>query len=227
MMRRLVIVFAVVTYAIPASPLFAQQTCESLTSLKLSRTTITTSTIVPTGPLSAPAGPGGAGNAAMTVPAHCEVKGTVRPSKDSDIKFALWLPVAAWNGKYRQEGNGGWAGSIPYRSLLEPLTRGYATAATDDGHEGGGGAGWAVGHPEKLIDFGYRAVHETSVQAKAIIRAFYGRDPSLSYFAGCSDGGREALMEAPKISTASWPGRRQVTGHACSRGSFGMSGSTE
>ena len=82
--------------------------------------------------------------------------------------------------------------------MVDPLTRGYAAAATDNGHEGGGGATWAIGHPEKLIDFGYRAVHETSVQAKAVIRAFYGRDPALSYFAGCSDGGREALMEAQR-----------------------------
>ena len=82
--------------------------------------------------------------------------------------------------------------------MVDPLTQGYATAATDDGHDGGAGATWAVGHPEKLIDFGYRAVHETSVQAKAVIRAFYGRDASLNYFAGCSDGGREALMEAQR-----------------------------
>ena len=78
-------------------------------------------------------------------------------------------PPAGWNGKYRQEGNGGWAGAINYGSLIDPLRRGYAVAATDDGHEANGlGASWAIGHPEKLIDFGYRAVHETSVQAKAM-----------------------------------------------------------
>ena len=181
MLGRLVSVIAVVTFAIPASQLFAQQTCESLNNLRLSRTMVTAATMVPTGPFSAPAGPGAAGNrAAITVPAHCEVQGTIRPSKDSEIKFAVWLPATAWNGKYHQEGNGGWAGSIHYRTMIDPLTRGYATGATDDGHEGGGCAEWAVGHPEKLIDFGYRAVHETSVQTKAIIRAFYGRDPSLS-----------------------------------------------
>ena len=183
MVSRFVPVIAVVAFAIPASPLFAQQSCESLTNLKLSRTTVTAATMVA---------------AATTVPAHCEVKGTSRPTSDSEIKFVVWLPAVAWNGKYHQEGNGGWAGSIPLASMRDPLTRGYATAATDDGHEGGAGAAWAVGHPEKLIDFGYRAVHETSVQAKAIIRAFYGRDPSLSCFAGCSDGGREALMEAQR-----------------------------
>ena len=109
------------------------------------------------------------------------------------------FPPAGWNGKYRQEGNGGWAGAINYGSLIEPLRRGYAVAATDDGHEGNAGPNWAIGHPEKLIDFGHRAVHETSVQAKAIVRAFYGRDADRSYFVGCSDGGREALMEAQRF----------------------------
>lgn len=116
---------------------------------------------------------------------------------DSAIKFAVWLPVFGWNGKYRQEGNGGWAGTIPYQAMMDPLRRGYVTAATDNGHEGSG-ANWAVGHPEKLIDFGHRAVHEVAVHAKAITRAFYGKEPSLSYFVGCSNGGREALMEAQR-----------------------------
>jgi feruloyl esterase len=127
------------------------------------------------------------------------VKGVIRPTSDSEIKFALWLPPTGWNGKYRQEGNGGWAGAINYASLIDPLRRGYAVAGTDDGHEGNGlSASWAIGHPEKLIDFGYRAVHETSVQAKALVRAFYGREAERSYFDGCSDGGREALMEAQR-----------------------------
>jgi feruloyl esterase len=190
----------IVTVSLMSQIVFAQQSCESLKDLKLSRTSITSAAMVPAGPFSATdAGPGGAANTpTITVPAHCEVKGVIRPSRDSEIKFAVWLPATGWNGKYVQEGNGGWAGSIPYRSMIDPLSRGYATAATDDGHEGGLGAAWAIGHPEKLIDFGYRAVHETSVQAKVIIRALYGRDPSLSYFAGCSDGGREALMEAQR-----------------------------
>ena len=134
------------------------------------------------------------------MPAHCEVKGVIRPTRDSEIKFALWLPpAAAWNGKYRQQGNGGWAGAINDAGLIDPARRGYAVAATDDGHEAAGlGAAWAIGHPEKLIDFGSRAVHETSVQSKAIVRAFYGRDAERSYFDGCSDGGREALMEAQR-----------------------------
>ena len=95
-LERFVSVIAVVTFAIPASQLFAQQSCESLNNLKLSRTIVTAATMVPTAPFSAPAGPGAAGNAAaITVPAHCEVKGTIRPSKDSEIKFAVWLPGTA------------------------------------------------------------------------------------------------------------------------------------
>ena len=83
-------------------------------------------------------------------------------------------------------------------SLVAPVKLGYAAAGTDDGHAASGGAEWAIGHPEKLIDFGYRAVHETSMQAKAIIQAFYGKELSRAYFVGCSDGGREALMEAQR-----------------------------
>ena len=195
-----------ILWLIPAAFLFsshavyAQQVCENLVNLKLPYTLITAATSVPEGVAPAagalgapPAGPG-------TVPAHCDVRGVIRPSRDSNIKFALWLPAAsAWNAKYRQEGNGGWAGAINTAAFAEPLRRGYAVAGTDNGHEGGGGADWAIGHPEKLIDFGYRAVHETAVQSKAIIRAFYGRDPERSYFAGCSDGGREALMEAQRF----------------------------
>jgi feruloyl esterase len=186
-----------------ARPAVAQTSCLSLSSLKLPHTTIT-ATLVPAGPFSGPpAGPGAAANTpAAPVPAHCDVRGVARPSSDSEIKFAVWLPADGWNGKYRQEGNGGWAGAIPLQSMIEPLRRGYAVAATDDGHEGSfaPNASWAIGHPEKLVDFGYRAVHETREQANAIVRAFYGRDAVRAYFMGCSDGGREALMEAQRYA---------------------------
>ena len=101
------------------------------------------------------------------------MQGIIRPTKDSEIHFELWLPASGWNGKYVQLGNGGWAGAINAAGLAEPVKRGYAAAATDDGHQGGAGATWAIGHPEKLIDFGYRAVHETNLQSKAIIRALF------------------------------------------------------
>ena len=142
MSNRTLVVGVAVALAISASPVFAQQSCESLSTLKLSGVTVTSAATIAAGPLAGPAGPGGGANAA-TVPARCEVKLTIRPSKDSEIKSAVWLPINGWNGKYQQVGNGGWAGNIGYRAMVDPLTRGYAAAASDDGHEGGGGAAWA------------------------------------------------------------------------------------
>ncbi|HYL98366.1 MAG TPA: tannase/feruloyl esterase family alpha/beta hydrolase, partial [Blastocatellia bacterium] len=175
----------------------AQQSCESLTSLKLQNATVSSATVVAEGPFQGPR-PGGPPATPLIVPEHCEVKGVATPTSDSEIKFEVWLPTKNWNGNFEQVGNGGWAGAIPRPSLADSVRRGYAGAGTDDGHTGGGNAEWAIGHPEKLIDFGYRAVHETSIQAKTIIRAFYGKENSRAYFVGCSDGGREALMEAQR-----------------------------
>jgi len=183
--------------AMSAPALNAQQPCDQLMTLKLPHTSITSATLVPEGSFSASNSLGN--SPPVNVPARCVVKAVARPTSDSEINLERWLPPTGWNGKYQQAGNGGWAGAIPTQSLIEPLRRGYATAGTDDGHSGGVlGATWAIGHHEKLVDFGYRAVHETGVQAKAIVRAFYGKDPARSYFVGCSDGGREALMEAQR-----------------------------
>ena len=129
--------------------LFAQQPCENLTKLALPHTTLTSAVSVA---------------ATSAIPAHCDVKATARPTSDSEINFELWLPSTGWNGKYQQVGNGGWAGSVPVASFSEPLKRGFAVAGTDDGHKGGDAA-WAIGHPEKMVDFGYRAVHETAIQS--------------------------------------------------------------
>jgi hypothetical protein len=174
----------VAAVALLAWPAAAQQTCESLTALKLPHTAVTSAVSTA---------------AVRDIPPHCDVQAVSRPTGDSEIKLELWMPLTGWNGKYYQVGNGGWAGSIPVGSLAEPLRRGYAVAGTDDGHESGG-ADWAVGHPEKLIDFGYRALHETRLQSVAIVNAFYGKNTSRNYFFGCSDGGREALMEAQRFA---------------------------
>jgi hypothetical protein len=176
----------------------AQPACDKLANVTVGTATITSATLVPEGPYVPPSRPGApAAGPQPTLPAHCDVRGVIRPTSDSEIKFAMWMPVAGWNGKYRQEGNGGWAGNIPLPAMVDPLRRGYVTAGTDDGHEGGG-ADWAVGHPEKLVDFGHRAVHEVAVHARQIIKTMYGREPERSYFMGCSDGGREGLMEAQR-----------------------------
>ncbi len=134
------------------------------------------------------------------IPAFCRVEAVATPTSDSHIEFEVWLPTSGWNGKFEQVGNGAFAGTIPLASMALPLYRGYATAGTDDGHEANpASAAWAIGHPEKVIDFGYRAVHVVSIQSQAIIAAFCGKDPKLAYFVGCSDGGREALMEAQRF----------------------------
>lgn len=180
------------------APVLAQTACGNLTHVSLSNASVTSATLVPAGPFKAPAVPGQP-PVSFELPAYCRVAGVARPTNDSEIKFEVWLPASGWNGKFEQVGNGGFAGTIPLFAMASPLLRGYATAGTDDGHAGGQDVSWAIGHPEKVIDFGYRAVHETSVQAKAIMRAFYGKDPARSYFVGCSDGGREGLMEAQRF----------------------------
>ena len=136
----------------------------------------------------------------LSVP-FCRVEGTIRPTADSDIRFELWLPPAsAWNGKYEGVGNGGFAGFITYEPMCWALEAGYAVSGTDTGHVASVvDARWAIGHPEKVTDFGWRAIHETAAASKAIVQAYYGRVPSHAYFSGCSDGGREALMEAQRF----------------------------
>ncbi len=186
----------------------AAATCESLASLKLADTDITGARGVAAGAFTPPGAPINGPAAYKTLPAFCRVQGVIQASSDSHIEFEVWLPASGWNGKYLGVGNGGFAGSITYTAgptsntpgLAQALATGYAVSSTDTGHKGGGtDAKWALGHPEKIVDYGYRAVHETAEQSKAIIRAFYGEAPKHSYFSGCSNGGREALMEAQRF----------------------------
>ncbi len=137
---------------------------------------------------------------ALPAPA-CQLLLTARPSADSDVRIAVLIPQGkAWNGKFVQVGNGGFAGQIPWGSLATAVAKGYAAAGTDDGHqdEDGESAKWALGHPEKVTDFGWRAVKTTTDVANAVLAA-YGAAPQRRYFVGCSDGGREALMTAQRF----------------------------
>jgi len=192
--------------ASPAGP----ASCESLASLSLPHAKIIAVQTVAPGAFVAPAiagregaaGPGAGGrgpapNPYLDAPAFCRVSATLTPSADSDIKAEVWLPASGWNGKYEAVGGGGWAGVISYPAMAAAVTAGYATASTDTGHTGGT-ADFALGHPEKLVDFGYRAIHETTVLAKPIIDAFYGTAPTISFFNGCSTGGRQAITEAQR-----------------------------
>src|SRR5262245_24427266 len=179
-------------------PVKAAASCESLAALALPNAKITSAQTVAAGGFTPP-GRGGAASGAATLPSFCRVMATLAPSADSDIKIEVWLPTSGWNGKLLSVGNGGWTGSISYAAMGDALgARGYATASTDTGHDGGSGQ-FALGHPEKLVDFGWRAVHEMTVKSKAVVDAFYGRAPERTYWAGCSSGGKQGLKEAQKF----------------------------
>ncbi|HXB68270.1 MAG TPA: tannase/feruloyl esterase family alpha/beta hydrolase [Candidatus Acidoferrales bacterium] len=184
---------ALLALAAPVA-LVADTACEALAAAALPHTTMTAQS-VSAGTFAPPYG-----SPADRLPAFCRVAGVIKPSSDSYIRFEVWLPASGWNGRFLAAGNGGFAGSIDYNSLARNLRRGYATAATDTGHEGDAvDASWAFKHPEKIVDFGYRALHQTVVNAKSLIQAFYTRPAQHSYFDSCSDGGREALMEAQRF----------------------------
>jgi hypothetical protein len=176
----------------------AANNCEKLKEAGIPQLAIRNAQIVGAGALQLPPAPFGAVDTTK-LPAFCRVQGSLHPTSDSDIKFELWMPEANWNHRYVQLGNVGLAGQINVMAMVATLADGNATAATDDGHEGAGtDASWAVHHPEKVKDFGYRAVHETDVAAKKLIAAYYGSPAKYAYFNGCSEGGREALMEAQR-----------------------------
>src|SRR6266853_2552563 len=179
--------------AYPATAIAA--TCESVATLALPNATITMAQPVAAGAFTVPGARAGRGNSMADLPAFCRVTATLTPSSDSDIKIEVWLPLQNWNSKFQAVGNGAWTGTIGYAAMADALRRGYATSSTDPGHVGGS-ASFALGHPEKLIDFAYRSEHEMTVKAKAIVNAFYGSAPKYSYWNGCSAGGRQALKEA-------------------------------
>jgi feruloyl esterase len=191
----------------------ASTPCEALRSVPLQQAAITTADVaagpfVPPGgagrgapppPQAGRGGPGpGRGPAPPPLPAHCRVTMVLTPTSDSKIGAELWLPAGKWNGKLLVVGNGLYGGSIQsYGDMQIALRLGYATAGTDTGHEGPDGT-FALGHPEKIVDFAYRAVHETTAKSKELIKAFYNGAAQYSYFKGCSTGGRQAVMSAQR-----------------------------
>jgi feruloyl esterase len=185
MLSVLVLVAAFKSAALPA------RSCESLAKLGSPGVTIVVAKIIDTGSFT----PGATAAALSKLPGFCRVVARLTPSADSDIGAEIWLPVSGWNGKLLAVGSGGWGGSIAYDALADALRRGYATSATDDGHSDRG-ARFIVGHPEKFVDFAYRAEHEMTAEAKTLIRAFYGRAARYAYWNGCSGGGREGLLQA-------------------------------
>jgi len=193
MLRTLAVLATVITAQ--SSILLYAADCAALKSLPLQNTTITLAEPVTSGTLALPdIAP------LEKLPAFCRVAGVLRPTSDSAIHFEVWLPNQDWNGRLLGTGNGGFAGSISWRQMSGCLMRGFAVSGSDAGHRAeAGDASWAFGHPEKVKDFGWRAIHLTADVAKQIIRAYYGKPQSKAYFDACSDGGREALMEAQRF----------------------------
>ncbi|MBB6226800.1 feruloyl esterase [Polymorphobacter multimanifer] len=196
-----------------ASPAVAETACAGLTGVALDKARVTGAEVITSLDLGSRVVP-------LAAPA-CRVLITATPTADSDIRIALVVPQgAAWNGKFAQVGNGGFAGKILWGSVYQQLAKGYAVAATDNGHQDDDGASakWALGHPEKVVDFGWRAVKLTTDHAQAVLAAHRGA-PAKRYFIGCSDGGREALMTAQRFpqdfdgivaGAPAWPWTRMV-----------------
>ena len=170
-----------------------QQARARILSLSFLDATVQSADIVPAGPLTVVA-PGGLAPVAVQLPAHVRVKVVV----PAQINVEVWLPTENWNERFQGVGGGGLAGQISYAALASALQAGFAAASTDTGHVGNADALWAIGRPDLLEDYGHRAIHEMTLKAKSITRAFYGRAPHHAYFTGCSTGGRQGLMEAQR-----------------------------
>jgi tannase/feruloyl esterase len=178
------------------SSLDAAGSCGALSKLTLPGATITLAERVDAGAFAPPVQlkP----DALRALPPFCRVAATLKPTSDSDIKIEVWLPASGWNGKLQAVGNGAFSGALNYSALMTAVTRGYAASSTDTGHTGGS-ARFALGQPQKVIDFGWRAGHEMTIAAKKIVAAWYGDGPTYAYWNGCSAGGRQAMQEAQRF----------------------------
>jgi feruloyl esterase len=191
----------------------AADSCEALANLSLPHATISLDE-----PVSSTGWPVTVtGQTRSSHPPFCRIAATLKPTGDSDIKVEVWMPASDWNGDFQAVGNGGWSGAINYNAMANAVANGYATSSTDTGHTGGS-ASFALGHPEKLIDYAYRSEHEMTTLSKAVIAAFYGDAPRFSYWNGCSAGGKQGLKEAQRYPgdfdgivagspAANWTGR--------------------
>lgn len=188
------------SFALVSIPAAAQQPCENLASVKIPNVTITSAkAITPPWEIPATGGMFGTPRGQKVAVPFCRVEGFSAPTSDSHIGFEVWLPLASsWNGKFLAAGNPGFIGGIARGALAGIVQKGYVAASTDTGHTDDG-YDWAKGHPEKLVDWGYRAVHETAIAAKHIIRSYYGKPVQYSYWSSCHNGGNQGLNEAQRF----------------------------
>jgi feruloyl esterase len=170
--------------------------CEDLTSLAIDNGSVTSSVLVPVGVANAGRGRGAVSE---TLPAYCRVAVTSKPVSDSEIHVEIWLPSKQlWNRKFEGTGNGGYSSAIEYPTMQNALLKGYAVAGCDTGHSGED-LKFAVGHPDKIDDWGWRAIHVMTEVSALVIHAYYSKFAEHSYFVGCSTGGHQALMEAQRF----------------------------
>jgi feruloyl esterase len=188
--ERAFLLFILITAFAPGE--LRAQSCEKLAKISTPTVTIAVAQAISGGKFTR----SGSTDTFSSLPSFCRVVANLKPASDSDIHAEVWLPLSGWNGKYMAVGSGGCGGYFSYDQMAEALQRGYATGATDDGNSTRGSGKFVMGHPEKFVDYAYRAEHETTVEAKILIKAFYGRDPRYSYWNGCSGGGREGLLQA-------------------------------
>jgi feruloyl esterase len=207
--------------AIAGTPAMASP-CTNLQSLPLKDTTITSATDNTTGSFTVPGS--NPPNTITGLPPFCRVTATLTPTSDSSIKIEVWLPESGWNGRFLGTGGGGFQGIISYAALASGIQAGFAATNSDLGTGSSGcsplycgsagnmGNPLAIafgdpsapttglfGHPERIKDFGFRAIHLMTVRGKEIAKAFFGEHADKSYFAGCSTGGQNALMEAQRF----------------------------
>src|SRR5271163_2292932 len=171
--------------------------CEALSGLKIADTTITVAKSVSAGAFTLPDARTGGANPFAGLPAFCQVHGVIKPSPSSAINFEVWLPLADWNGRLQTVGNGGLAGTISYAAMATALKAGFATTSTDTGHTASEPKDW-LRNKDRLIDYSYRGLHLTTVDAKAILSSYYGQTAKKAYYSGCSKGGQQGLMEAQR-----------------------------
>ncbi len=194
----LIAVFGAATVDALNAPTLAPIACEALAQVAVTNGQVLAAEPVQAGAFAPPTAANAAATAVFnTLPAFCRVTLKLAPSADSDIRVEVWLPQSGWNRKLQASGNGGLGGEIPYPAMAASVKAGYAAAGTDGGHVGGN-ADFVPGHPEKLVDFAHRAIHEMTVTAKAVVAAHYDAPPARSYFNSCSTGGRQALIEAQR-----------------------------
>jgi len=173
----------------------APMPCAELATLSLPGTTITAAHEIPAGNYTPPQSPPQA-----NLPAFCLVALTVTPQ----IKIEVWLPKDTWNGRYRGEGGGGYAGQVSYGGLAVGIRAGYATASTDTGHAASAGGTFALNpdgslNTQLIGDFAERSLRELALKSKAVIKAYYGMAPAYSYWNGCSTGGRQGLIAVQRF----------------------------